>query len=327
MIASSQGRRLAASAGLALAVWLLRGAAAATPEIVVFDSRNTGLPADQVTAIAVAPDRTVWLGVEGHGLVHFIDPRWEPVVVKSARGRDATRIRGIEMAPGGAAWVGTARGLARIDGSDDWFFEDADGLPGNYISALYVDSGNDTVWVGTEHGVGEFHAEPWAPVESAGAPAPVERVTAIAGEQDGTLWVGTLHGLLFRRDGVWQVANGPLPGRQITALAVSPGGTLWVGTLNGLARFEDGAWTVYHAADGGLPADHVTALLPDADGAVWIGTESGLSRLSGEQWEVLPVPAKGLLHRAITAISRRGGDGLWVGTSHGVYVLKQPGSS
>lgn len=77
--------------------------------------------------------------------------------------------------------------------------------------------------------------------------------------------------------------NGPLSTR-ITALAVDGQGALWVGTPLGLSlRSADGAWSHRQGRDG-LPVEDITALAIDRQDNLWIGTSKGaiLHRPSAE---------------------------------------------
>lgn len=76
---------------------------------------------------------------------------------------------------------------------------------------------------------------------------------------------------------VMTAANG-LPSSQVYALAEDQTGYLWVGTLDGLARYDGVDFTVYrHAVDDDttLEANSVQALYVDAQDRIWVGTEGG----------------------------------------------------
>ena len=81
--------------------------------------------------------------------------------------------------------------------------------------------------------------------------------------------------------------DGPLATR-ITALAADSKGVLWVGTPLGLSRCDAaGSWTHKQGKDG-LPCEDVTALSVDAADCLWIGTSKGAilykPDATGRQW-------------------------------------------
>jgi signal transduction histidine kinase/ligand-binding sensor domain-containing protein len=91
-----------------------------------------------------------------------------------------------------------------------------------------------------------------------------------AGTHDGLLRV--------EPDGtVTRVADGQLPHRQIISVCEDAEGTLWVGTGHGLGRYRDGVFDSFIDLEP-RAMQVVAALHADADGAVWIGTDRGLWR-------------------------------------------------
>ena len=107
--------------------------------------------------------------------------------------------------PDGALWVGTDRGLARLDKDGHWQ---------TYSKA------------NTNGGL------------------PSDGVYTLALGADGALWVGTVGGLTrLDKDGRWHTynkanTNGGLPNDWVMRLALAPDGALWAGTANGLGHFN-----------------------------------------------------------------------------------------
>jgi len=158
---------------------------------------------------------------------------------------------------------------------------------------------------------------------------------------DGTLslWVGTDHGLSRRRDGRWTVysAASGFPDAVVTTLAASrsPSGEpiLWVGTFRaGLARFEDsGRWQLVDSG-AGLAASYVYALLATDDGpgepTLWLATAGGVARLERERWHGIDSRA-GLPHDTVLGVGEAtfpdGARGYWAGTLGGMVRLGSHG--
>ena len=84
------------------------------------------------------------------------------------------------------------------------------------------------IWLGTEFGLLRFdgvRSVPWQP--PAGSSLPNARIRALHVARDGTLWIGTMEGLLFWRDG--RLTSLPRFARSaINALAEDRAGTMWV---------------------------------------------------------------------------------------------------
>ncbi len=64
-------------------------------------------------------------------------------------------------------------------------------------------------------------------------------------------------------------------------------GSLWVGTKHGLNQFNDRR-TVPFAIREGLPSNNIGPLCNDAEGNIWIGTlGAGLARFDGRRFNTL----------------------------------------
>ncbi len=206
-------------------------------------------------------------------------------------------------ADGAALWVGTADGIARLDGAgwQTWKRGEA-GLRSawatsfaTHAGALHVGSygGGVQRWDGTQwQGVGE------------NGPA---QVTALASEGE-TLWAGSPRGLWGWEGTRWQAAPLPSGRMRVTALLAARG-ALWVGGEAGLVRGAAGQWEP-------RPADDAVGALADTEQGILVATPGAL-RLAetGELWERSERPLSALVTQ---------GDTLWVGTmGGGVRALGQ----
>ena len=203
----------------------------------------------------------------------------------------------------GAIWMGTRRGeLHRYDPATnrytplDFFRPAPFGLDPAHVRALHEDE-EGVLWVGT-WGKGLYRVDPRtrsvrrfrfsAHLDPAVWPR-VDDVRTIASDPDGTVWVGTMSGLvhLDPRTGGFNIygrrfeANAP-PGIVIMRVLRGQDGTLWVSTgYGGLARLDRtaNAIRVVTHTEGesyDLPARQVEGLVEGADGTVWVGSDRGL---------------------------------------------------
>ena len=102
---------------------------------------------------------------------------------------------------------------------------------------------------------------------------------------DGTVWVGTYHGIARFQDGQWYTDH---VDHFVSDVAVDGEGDVWFATGQGVLRYDGETWTAYTAADG-LLGDDVGALAVAPDGAVWAGTREGLSRFHDGAWTSTPI--------------------------------------
>ena len=152
------------------------------------------------------------------------------------------------------------------------------------------------LWLGTQTGVFRFDGVRAVPLPlRPGQTLTNTEVGALLPARDGTLWMGTLDGLVSWRNG--EVTEHPTVGRlRINALLQDREGTIWVGTASGgsagrLCAIRSNSTQCY-GDDGSLGAS-VESLYEDRDGSLWVGTVNGL-------WRWKPGPAKRYLAAPIT---------------------------
>ena len=176
-----------------------------------------------------------------------------------------------------------------------------------------------SIWLATygglvHHSGAEFNAiDPRvAPVLKSSA------ITAVSAADDGTLWVGTLNGGLYRRSGqgLEPVAL-PEGIDSVFGIVTSRAGALWLTTNAGVVRIQDGQARLLGTEDGFPPPGFYRAIVADPAGSVWIAADGvGVLRWRDGQVEVYDethgLPTKAVYSLAIAA------DGTpWVGTQAG----------
>ncbi len=207
---------------------------------------NAGLPSNDVAALARDGDR-LWVGTYDRGLALLQKGTWTTI-----RGPDLDeRINALATQTTFGKtrlWVGTTRGLVRIDGDKkQTHFGVADGLPADDVHAIATLSGGRLL-VGTAKGA--------VLLEGLDGKTNGKTVTSF-GKKQG-----------LKIDAAWAVAEGPK-------------GMLLVGANTGLyARGpKDKEWRRFSMLGGQLADDWVTSLVVRGD-EVFVGTYAGgVSRL------------------------------------------------
>jgi signal transduction histidine kinase/CheY-like chemotaxis protein/ligand-binding sensor domain-containing protein len=214
-------------------------------------------------------------------------------------------------------------------------YAERQGLPSQLVMALAVDR-EGRLWAGTDAGLSHYNGRVWTEM-----PLPAEARTrdirSIHVGLDGSLWIGTIQGLLRLANGRWagvgdSNATVSLKGLEVQdCLEVSDGGMseLWLATRKGLHRLANGHWTAYDTSSG-LPSDVVWRLLATRDGrgrlTILAATNDGIARfVYGENrgWSTfatagpdgLPDPKVWCL---LETTGRNGGKVLLAGTSGGL---------
>jgi ligand-binding sensor domain-containing protein len=134
------------------------------------------------------------------------------------------------------------------------------------------------LWLGTQTGVYRFDGVRAVPLR---LPAlGTTEVGALLPARDGTLWIGTLEGLVSWKDG--RLTEHPIFNHsRLDALLEDRDGTVWVGTALGgpsgkLCAIRTDS-TECHGDDRRFGAA-VQALYEDSEGSLWVGARSGLWR-------------------------------------------------
>jgi signal transduction histidine kinase/ligand-binding sensor domain-containing protein len=230
-----------------------------------------------------------------------------------------------------------------------------DGFINNRIVAM-AQTPDGYLLLGTEDGLLRFDGVKvvsWQP--PSGTSLPSTYIRSLLSSRDGTLWIGTLGGLVSWKD--LRLTQYPaLAGIAVNSLAEDGEGTVWVsGTIVPSARLcaihrgnvtchsDFGRWVsslyesggyVWVAADAGIwrlapdaprlyrlrvpVISTLQGLADEATGALVFATASGLRRLAGETDTVIPLLASRLRQAPTSVLSDRDGS-LWVGTRGGLF--------
>jgi diguanylate cyclase (GGDEF)-like protein len=255
-----------------------------------FDERE-GLPHRVVMSIGETrfPDgvEAVWLGSIG-GAVRWHGAYWESWLPPAYM----TRIVYAVASDGGTLWVGTERGLLRMDrdGAREYTLDNSI-LPGASVIELLLEPGDPahTLWIGTHHGLARMRAGRLE-IENLSDPPQesfvrVLRATALA---DGThrLWVGTDSGLLYKSTNGWvRLPRGCLA--QASVMDAQERGTpgqqhvLWVASRDGVSLVDLDDDMHCRTLDA-LPRSIVYQLQFDGAGRIYAFGVEGVTRLRAD---------------------------------------------
>lgn len=250
-------------------------------------------------------------------------------------------VRALARTDDDAMWVGTSRGVARIQRGQWQVFTRANsGLPDDNVTALAV-AADRAVWIGTElGGVARFDGATWQVFNTSNSQVPGNYIGALAATSDGALWIGGDEVVAKFHRGRWASFSSDTTGLQddVIALAPMPDGSLWAGggqarglrgTFTALGRYQAGRrggglshltrdrWQLHVASAAGLPSNDIEALLPDADGGLWVATRSGLARLHQDQWALFDSRHSPAAPSDVRALAESADRALWVGTLGG----------
>jgi ligand-binding sensor domain-containing protein len=295
-------------------LWIGTGAGAArrTP-----DGQIQRLPQPEAMVAALFEDTegNVWIG-SYKGLDRLRDG--DVIPFGSAEGLSDDAAFGVREDATGAMWITTADGLYTIPPGETTATKIAGGEHGR-MYAIYPDSRGD-VWFGTNDGyIGRWRAGKfaWLGTER------WERIRSFTETTDGTLWVGSTHGLLRMRSDKLADAESIVPAVTVCDVVPDPAGSLWLATSTaGLMRWRAGTPA---AIPPGGPSRSTPAatIVFDPDGTMWVGTiGDGLWRLRDGHWSATQAK-DGMFDDVIWTILDDGLGNMWMSSNRGIWRVSR----
>ncbi|MCU0754007.1 MAG: diguanylate cyclase [Xanthomonadales bacterium] len=228
-----------------------------------------------------------------------------------------------------ALWIGTGRGLARLDGTGLTRLGPRVGVPEAMVFALQPWTGADGVerLLVTLRPGGVLAVAPdghWRLLDARQG-LPVNAPQALLVEQQrGGLWIGSWDAGVARieanRWALFDESEG-LPSRLVQSVGWSaPSGTLWAGTAAGPAVWQAGRFLPLGPAE--LASLQLNALLELADGSRWLAHSRGLEHSQdGRRVAAYSVDGgilPGLAVHQLASLEEADGVAIYAGTSHGL---------
>lgn len=297
------------------------------PGAPAFESVSLAGAADDDVAfeLAFGPDGDL-LAATPEGIRRCADPdaeapRFELVWRSGDRGWDQQTI----VAAGGRTWFVGARRLVGVRGNDVVVREGPPGAPLNEAVHSWPRADGSCL-VLTSAGLFAFdpkalagEAPPFTPLE---IPIPREEtIHSLAWGADGTVWLGSVHGLDEVAAGktVRLDAASGLHDEMVRNLALDRAGSLWIGSeFGGITQLRRRAIRTFVPAGRADPIFIVKlAITPDE---VFASTNySGLWHLKGDALELLQGIARPPVDAARFRISAARDGSLWFGSEEGVW--------
>lgn len=283
-------------------------ALAQTSEWQHFDTDNSSLPSNALTAVGVN-SLGIWAGTE-QGLTCIGCDMFPESGAQSAM-MPQSHIHDIHTSADGAVWVATDEGLARFADREwtVWNTQNSD-IPTDLLRAVTSDA-DGNIWVGTwGSGLVRFSDGNWEAFTTANSDMPSNGVYDVAVDDLGRVWAGTYAGgAAMLENGHWTVfdpANSALPHASVLSVGHSDDGAVWLGTYQGLARLTmDGEvqWQVFTSMYFGHAVSAFRDMANGTDGQLWFATDAGLLWMKDGMFSFLDTQNSGLVSNNLSAVA------------------------
>jgi diguanylate cyclase (GGDEF)-like protein len=284
---------------------------------------RSGLSHNDISALLIDREGSVWLGVVGHGLRRWVgEDRWETYT--SADGLSNDIVWASLRDQSGRLWIGTESGLDWIPAGGDtpkpWQAPNIQTARANSL-AEDADGG---IWMGSAAGyVVRIDAKTLA-----GTQWKVAEIYRMVADGAHRLWLATGGGLyVVNTNGADRtphlveepaIAN---PHQRFTDLSLDSSNRLWAASDQGLFRLDAANW---HRIDLGLAGVNPSQIAADRQGNLWAaGTFPGILRLRLEGDRVVesePIARPHLLSEQVDSLAVDHRGWLWVGQDAGLTV-------
>lgn len=263
-----------------------------------FNSKNSDLPSDYLTAGTLCPDGRLALA-HYDGLSLFDGKKWEHI----AKTDDIySSAEGIACGADGGLWVAHFKGVSHYaKGAWKTYGSEllATGESANELVYNVAVAADGKLWVVTSRSVALFEADKWTVFQKGQGFEEDLFFNTLTLDATGRPWVGYSSGVAVYDNGVWKLIK-KTGYDSPKAMSLDARGQLWLGTLsNGVSVFNGSTWTNYGRETENLSSNQVNALAADSQGRVWVGTSYGLSVFNGTQWQTYRMDNSDLVDNSV----------------------------
>ncbi len=176
----------------------------------------------------------------------------------------------------GLLYIGTAEGLSVFNGYEFTNYRTKDGLPSNFILAVYEQQSHPgMIWIGTENGLAVLHDNhiTTRPLDSTGSSY---RVLSIGNDMLGRIWCGSSNGLyIISDDSTRRIDLGLNTVNQMEILGASGDSSIQVALNDQILEVSPGGIIIRRLNIASSPANYLTSIHCDDSRNVWVGLADG----------------------------------------------------
>lgn len=299
----------------------------------VYNTQNSGLPANEVLCVAQDQQNNKWIGTYWGGVAKFTNTQWT-VYTDTNSAMPHYTVRAVAIDENNTKWFGTPSGVAKFDGNNFTIYNTSNSpLPSNFINLIRVDDDNNK-WIGTNNGLAKFDGQNWEVFTTANSDIPSNYIQSLEIDEDDNLWIGTYGGLAFYNtdDGNWEIfntSNAPFEDNTIYAIGITDNNRIWVRTFSEVLRYNGNMWMTFDQYTLGQPNSFCRTIPATDSNSLWIGGDEGLVQLHTHQGMVDSASYfnsfnSGLPNNGVITLFADHAKNLWAGVSLGNLVVYNP---
>ncbi|MFA7289515.1 MAG: two-component regulator propeller domain-containing protein [Melioribacteraceae bacterium] len=219
---------------------------------VSYNSSNSWIRSNSLTAIFVDNKGYVWFGSTDKGLTRFDGKKFDFFPYSYLPSNSVTEIKGDKY---GTIWVGTLKGLSKFQ-DNKW--TNYSGIVNSAVTGIDIDN-QGVAWIATADGLYSFRGNSWIRFDNTNSPIQSNYITDVAVESNsGKVWIGLLNNLGLRSfDGtIWksytttEMQINPSMGNYSGKLTIDNYGNLWVSfqpipnanISGGIVKYDGTSW-------------------------------------------------------------------------------------
>lgn len=311
-----------------------------------YDTENSNLLTNFISAIAIDENGTKWVGTEKMSVIKSNNEDWIKINCSNSE-LPSCCITSIEINNNGKIYFGGASyegpyydpGIGIFDGLE-WnsyrFFENS--TEEISINDIIVDNQNNT-WLCSNIGLIKYIDDlNWIIYNTSNSILNSNRTNCGVVDENGIVWIGLLPdysgigGGLLKINGddlsLFTPDNSDLPNSYVNAITTDNIGNLWMGVSGdwsnpepkGLVNFNSNNWTFYNTTNSGLPDTYIGNIEVSNLGEVWLATGgNGLVRFVNNEWTIYNTSNSELPSDWVHAIDIDKQGIIWVSSEN--YVL------
>ena len=300
-----------------------------------YDTSNSAIPSDMVTAVETDAQNAVWVGTV-NGLAKFEDFFNWTVWNTGNSALPDNWITCLRRDPAGRMWAGTlSGGLCVLNGSNITTYHTLNSpLTSNRITSVNFEGG--TAWITTDGGgLFRFDGTAWQNYNSNNSGFEIDICYDVDIDGAGNKWIGTLSGGLLRLSGSIITAFDPtdsdLPFPFVRSVAVENDTSIWVGMGftdhdSALVRFNGTAFTVYSDTRvPGIAFRNIWDILVTPQGDKWFCTndlDHGVVNYNDTTFREYNSFNSGLPYNRVYGVAKDTGN-VWFATMRGLAVFNR----